>query len=110
MLFLNVQSTEKPAKVTVDKLPDGSKIIRLHDEITKVTVPEEDGSSSPSVAYQCREVVFPLPYDRNESVTSITSAFDDWWAYGESASLTEDTPTVEQRLADLEDTVLALLG
>lgn len=109
MLFQNVQSMDKPVKVVLDDLPDGSKIVRLRDKITEITVPGENDVPSTTM-YEYEEVAFPLPYDRNESVASITAAFADWWIYGESAPLVENVPTVEQRIADLEDTVLALLS
>lgn len=111
MLYYNVQSNEMPNKVEIDNLPDGNKIVRLHDRVFKVTeMSYENENPDPGRSgYQYDEVVFHLPYDRDESVVSIEESFSDWWAYGEQATMTEPTATLEQRVSDLEDMLLMFM-
>lgn len=110
MLYENVQSVDQPVPVELDTLPDGNKTARLHDNIVTVSVPGE-GEDEPSTAYLCTEVVFPLPYGRDETVSSITAAFADWWAYGAAHTPADDLPpTTEQRVDALESMMAAMLS
>lgn len=105
MLYYNVQSAELPNKVDIENLPDGNKIVRLHDRVLKITPIslDEENQNGEYFGYQYDEVVFPLPYDREETASSIEESFEDWWAYGEQAPLKDAVPTLEQRVSDLED-------
>ena len=108
MLYHNIQSDRMPERVEIDSLPDGTKIVRLHDKVFKVTEMPFEGENRDSdyTGYQYDEVAFHLPYDRDETIASIDESFSDWWAYGEQAPLKEVTPTLEQRVSDLEDMLL----
>ena len=101
MYYKNVQSGERPSKVLLERLPDGSANIRLADNIVALTVDEQE-------VYQYDEVTFRLGAERTESVKQIEKNFADWWA---SAVQPEEPPiTLEQRVSDLEDAFLSLLG
>lgn len=99
MLYLKTLSSSTPAKVLIERLPDGTKTVRLADNIE--TVESEEGT-----AIQYDEVVFDLPEDRDDSVESITANFEAWWDFGQQE--TEEI-TLEQRVSDLEEALLALL-
>ena len=99
MLYLKTLSSSTPAKVVIEMLPDGTKTVRLADNIE--TVESEEGT-----AIQYDEVVFDLPEDRDDSVESITANFEAWWDFGQQE--TEEI-TLEQRVSDLEEALLALL-
>ena len=114
MLF-NAQSGEKPAKVVLTKLPDGTVMVALHDNIKKVTVESEifsDGEKITSTGYTYDEVMFPLPYDRaaEETVNTITAAFASWWTYGVDYTGEDSAPTLEQRVSDLENSLMEFLS
>ena len=100
MFYKNVQAGVEPSKVLLERLPDGSANIRLADNITTVT--DEEGTR-----FQYDEVAFHLDVDRTETEQDIERDFDDWWEYGTQPE--EEPPTLEQRVSDLEDAVLALL-
>lgn len=110
MLYLDVQSTTRPVLVVLETLPDGEKIVRLRDNISEIVAPKEN--DEPAIAeYAYDEVVFPLPYDRDETVSTITAAFSDWWAYGVAHTVADDfPPTFEQRLDALENMMISLLA
>ena len=99
MLYLKTLSSSTPAKVVIEMLPDGTKTVRLADNIE--TVESEEGTS-----IQYDEVVFDLPEDRDDSVESITANFEAWWDFGQQE--TEEI-TLEQRVSDLEEALLSLL-
>lgn len=99
MLYLKTLSSSTPAKVVIEMLPDGTKTVRLADNIE--TVESEEGT-----AIQYDEVVFDLPEDRDDSVESITANFEAWWDFGQQE--TEEI-TLEQRVSDLEEALLSLL-
>lgn len=84
----------------LERLPDGSANVRLADNITTVT--DEEGTR-----FQYDEATFRLDSDRVETVEDIERDFTDWWEYGVQP---EEAPaTLEQRVSDLEDVILALL-
>lgn len=99
MLYLKTLSSSTPAKVVIEMLPDGTKTVRLADNIE--TVESEEGT-----AIQYDEVVFDLPADRDDSVESIEANFEAWWDFGQQE--TEEI-TLEQRVSDLEEALLSLL-
>ena len=96
MLYI-AEAAEKPSKVTLEKLPDGGKRILLADNVK--TKEQEEGG----ITYEYETVVFILPDDRDETVKSITTNFADWWDYGKT---TEETPTLAERVAILEELML----
>lgn len=96
MLYI-AEAAEKPSKVTLEKLPDGGKRILLADNVK--TKKQEEGGTS----YEYEVVVFSLPDDRDETVKSITTNFTDWWEYGKTP---EETPTLAERVAILEELML----
>lgn len=96
MLYI-AEAAEKPSKVTLEKLPDGGKRILLADNVK--TKEQEEGG----ITYEYETVVFSLPDDRDETVKSITTNFADWWEYGKTP---EETPTLAERVAILEELML----
>lgn len=110
MLYENVQSVNEPVPVELETLPDGNKMVRLHRNVVKVVIPGE-GEDKSTRAYLCTEVVFPLPYGRDETISSITAEFADWWAYGAAHNPKDDLPlTTEQRVDALELMMTAILS
>lgn len=99
MLYLKTLSSSTPAKVLIERLPDGTKTVRLADNIETV-------ESAEGTAIQYDEVVFDLPEDRDDSVESIEANFEAWWDFGQQE--TEEI-TLEQRVSDLEEALLSLL-
>lgn len=96
MLYI-AEAAEKPSKVTLEKLPDGRKRILLADNVK--TKEQEEGGTS----YEYDVAEFYLPDDRDETVKSITTNFADWWEYGKTP---EETPTLAERVAILEELML----
>ena len=113
-MLCKAQSGEKPAKVVLTALPDGSTLVALHDNIKKITIKDiPAGEEKPvtSTSYEYEEAMFPLPYDRmDETVETITEAFADWWAYGSEYTGENNTPSLEDRVADLENSLMALMS
>lgn len=101
MFYGNVQSGERPSQVLLERLPDGSANVRLADNIVEMTVEEQ-------TVFQYDEVTFNLPADREETIKSIKKNFTDWWDFGIQPE--EPPATLEQRVSDLEDVILALLS
>ena len=96
-MFYTAEAAEKPRKVTIEKMPDGGKRVLLADNIK--TKDQEEGG----ITYEYETVVFSLPDDRDETVKSITTNFADWWEYGKTP---EETPTLAERVAILEELML----
>lgn len=114
-MLYNAMSGDKPAKVVLTSLPDGSVMVALHDNITKTTVESEgtaEGEKITNTAYTYDEVMFPLPYDRvgEETVKTVTASFADWWTYGVEYTGENNTPSLEDRVADLENSLMALMS
>jgi len=82
--------------VTVENLPEDKQLIRLADNIQ---AGEEGG-------YVYDEVVFPAPADRRLTPGGVEENFEAWWAYG---SQDPEKITLEQRVSDLEEALLALM-
>ena len=64
----------------------------------------EDGQAM----YEYDEVVFVLPEDRHDTMLDIELAFSDWWVYGSQPD--EGAVSLEDRVTDLENVVLELIG
>lgn len=102
MLYAGTMAASKPPKVSLELDSSGRRIVRLTDHAKRFE--SEEGSG-----YIYDEVTFPLPADRaGETVATIKADFAAWWAYG--AQPEEPAPTIEERLADLEEAVLAMMG
>lgn len=98
MLFVGVCASATPPRVCLEELPDGRRLVRLADNIQ--VIGEDEG---PVIMYD--EAAFDLPADRREeTVETITAGFDAWWAYGSTEQ--ETPPTLEERVAALEDLLL----
>ena len=113
-MLCKAQSGEKPAKVVLTALPDGSTLVALHDNIKKITVKDIPGGEEKpvtSTSYEYDETMFPLPYDRtDETVETVTEAFADWWAYGSDYTGEDNSPTLEERVSNLENTMMDLMS
>lgn len=94
-------AAESPDRVTLTTLPDGTVMAALRDNVTEVT--EED-----CTGYAYDEVIFTLPQDRaaEESAASVEAAFGDWWAYGAAYAGDVTAPTLEERVAALEELLM----
>lgn len=98
---MDVQANQRPSRVLLERLPDGSANIRLADDIREET---EDGQTM----YRYNEVTFYLPFDRSETQTDIERDFGAWWRYGSAPE--EPAPTLEERVDELEALMIAMLG
>lgn len=77
--------------------------MRLADHIVEEERALDDGGSQTVYVYD--EVVFELPYDReNETEASIEAQFESWWAYGSAEP--EEEPTLEERVGILEELMM----
>ena len=72
---------------------------------------ETDPEQEPGSAYLADEVMFMLPAARaaEETQESIAADFSGWWKYGEAWEGQEKAPTVEERLAVMEDFMVAIM-
>lgn len=100
-MLYTAEATDKPKKVTIEKLPDGRKRILLTDNVTK----KEDEETGTSYSYDV--VDFYLPDDRTETVKSITENFAGWWEYGRTP---QEKMTLEDRVSVLEELALGQIG
>ena len=89
--------TEEPARVVLEELPDGQRAVLRRD----IAAEELDGQT----VYVFEETAFRP--DRRVTVEELEKDFDAWWAFGETPV---ETPTMEQRLAALEDVVAEMMG
>lgn len=94
MFYPGVKSNTEPSAVQVEVLGDGSKHVRLADNIQEI---EEDGQT----LYQYDEAVFDLEAFREETAEDIEKEFEGWWEYGTQPE--EPLPTLEERVAAIED-------
>lgn len=101
MLYNDTMSNVRPEKITIETFQERSPIIILTNNIKM----ELDESGSEMFTYDM--VTFDLPYDRNENVETISNNFDAWWAYG---SQEEKELTLEERVSQLEDIIIELIG
>lgn len=98
MLLKDTRSSEMPCAVAVDEMEDGRRIVRICGEVSEI---QEDGQT----IYQYDEVVFELEAGRTETVADIEENLYDWWEYGSQEE--EAAPTLEERVAMLEDYIIA---
>ena len=77
----------------------------------RIEVVEADPEQEPGSAYLADEVMFMLPAARaaEETRESIAADFSGWWKYGEAWDGQEKAPTVEERLAVMEDFMVAIM-
>ena len=97
MLVKTQAATELPA-VEIDHLPEGGLYVRIHRNLVRIV--SEEGT-----AYEYDEVNFKTDRDLDEE----TANTDDWWEYGKTWTPDAQAPSVEDRLANLEDAMMALL-
>ena len=100
---------EKPQAVEIDAIPEGGQYVRLHQDAAEVDLPADDGGK-PGRAWECDEVAFRLPADRAVTAESIQADFADWWAYGAAWDPDAATPTLDDRVANLEAAMLSVLS
>lgn len=104
MLYTS-ESTDKPSKVTIESLPDGTKRVILADNIKKEQRTEAAPESTETISYKYDAVDFILPEDRaDETVETIEEDFDAWISYG---STPQTEPTLEERVAALEELAMS---
>lgn len=99
-MYTNVQASQMPSRVLLERLPDGSALVRLTDNVEAVATDE-------GTAYRYDEVTFTLTADRKETAADIEAAFADWWAYGSEPD--EPPATLEERVSNLEDMIMVML-
>ena len=103
----SIMLDHQPPAVVFERLPDGDAVVRLYDNIkdaADVAQPDEtDPEQEPGSAYLADEVMFMLPAAR------IAADFSGWWKYGEAWEGQEKAPTVEERLAVMEDFMVAIM-
>ena len=98
---MNVQANARPERVLLERLPDGSALVRLTDHVTETQ--DEEGQR----AFAYDEVAFTLTSDRTETMADIEGNFDEWWAFG---TMPDEPPaTLEERVSNLEDMLLVML-
>lgn len=100
-MYTNVQASQMPSRVLLERLPDGSALVRLTDHVTETQ--DEEGQR----AFTYDEVTFALTSDRTETLADIENSFDEWWAFG---TMPDEPPaTLEERISNLEDMLLVML-
>ena len=99
---------DEPERVHIDELPEGGQYILLHDNAEQVDIPTEE-NEPPQKMWECDEAAFRLGPDRVQTAESLERDFDAWWVYGAAWDPDAAAPTVEERLADLEAAMLALM-
>ena len=97
MLLKDTKSTVRPSAVLMDEKEDGSKIVRIAGAVTES---EEDGQT----VYTYDEVLFTLEAGRTETIQDIEANLADWWGYGSQPE--EPLPTLEERVAAIEDYII----
>lgn len=98
MLLLNTKAASRPASVVIENL-QGKKRVILAGNIKMVEDPEDNG-------FVYDEVIFFMPDDRHETIPEIETNFDAWWEFGKED---QRDPTIEERLADLEELILSIM-
>lgn len=111
----SIMLDHQPPAVVFERLPDGEAVVRLYDNIKDaaglVPTGETEPEQAPGSAYMADEVMFMLPAARaaEETQETIAADFSGWWKYGEAWDGQEQAPTVEERLAVMEDFMVAMM-
>lgn len=95
----------KPAKIEIDRMPDGTAWIRLHKNTSKAKLPE-DSPEGMATGYVTDEAVCLLLASRaeNETAATIEANFDEWFEYASNWTPADNEPqTLEQRVDDLAE-------
>ena len=100
MITLNVNSNVSPDRVKIDNLPDGRKVVLLSNNVHQIVVDE-------TTMYEYDAVEFDMPSDREDTISDIERDFDEWWEFGQQEF---EEITLEQRVTDLEELVVSLIG
>ena len=104
MIYKDVEARKKPEKVLLEILPEKT-VVRLRDNMTVFV--SEDEAKQEMQRYD--EAVFDLPEDRkSETKESIEKNFADWWTYA-ATDPTNDTITLEDRVAALEEMYMSMM-
>lgn len=98
MYLQNTESNLRPPVVVLNELEDGTKSVRLADNIREVET--EDGATM----YVYDEAVFTLEADRTETADDILEDFATWWEYGIQPE--EPLPTLEERVEMIEELLM----
>ena len=98
MYLQNTESNLRPPVVVLNELEDGTKSVRLADNIREVET--EDGA----IMYVYDEAVFTLGADRTETADDILEDFAAWWEYGIQPE--EPLPTLEERVEMIEELLM----
>ena len=98
MLLRDTRSSVRPCAVLLDEKEDGTKIVRMSGNVREET---EEGQ----VLYVYDEALFELEAEREETAEDIEADFEGWWEYG--AQEEEPLPTLEERVAMLEDYIIS---
>lgn len=94
---------EKPAAVSLEKLPGGRSWAMLHKNIEKVTKePQEEGETQQTF-YRADEVSFFSSEDQGLTKEDLERNFAAWWEYGAAWNGEEAQPTTEERLVAVEE-------
>ena len=107
MIYKNTEYTEAPPSVRVEHLEKGTNVW-MHKEPIEVRTPAEGEGQPDQVAYVADTAFFFTP-DHVEA-EEIMGDFDGWWEYAETWTADQESPTVEQRIDDLEAALLSMLG
>ena len=99
MLYTGTQATQRPERMILETLADGTQRLRLADNI------REDVTDEGTV-YTYDEVLFEVPEDRRVTAESVERDFAAWWEYGAQP---EEEITLEQRVSDLEEIIMNLM-
>lgn len=86
MIYKNVNSDQKPERVSLEELPEGQRVIRMADNIEE-REPEEGGERK---GYTYDEAV--MRTDEGIDAEEISQNFAEWW---EKAAIQEEEEKVE---------------
>ena len=98
-MVVKTQAAEKLPDAEVFNLPEGGQYVVLRRN--QATEEIEDGT-----VYTADEVSFRY---KGDPLTAKTANTEQWWQYGASYDPNAHAPTTDERLAAVEDAVLAML-
>lgn len=107
-MLKTVQTAHTPETVIVEQLPDGKSRVIMRKNVQTVTT-EATETEPAQTSYTADEVTFILA--QATTADDISASFDSWWEYGlnHDEELTE--PTIEERVAALENfAAMSLIG